>query len=177
MGSLITYRVNGFFDHMLNNIRKRSAPTATTLKMLDDIGWKILAALQADARIPFAELGRRIGLSTPAVTERVHRLEEAGIILRYRAELDHAKVGYPILAFVRVNVVGDFLQRIMKVSRELPEVLECHRVTGDDSFIIKVAVGSVDELQKLIDGLTPFVATTTSVVLSEVVTHRAIQPR
>ncbi|MGC1781779.1 MAG: Lrp/AsnC family transcriptional regulator [Acidobacteriaceae bacterium] len=149
----------------------------TTAKFLDSIGWKILVHLQQNARIPFAELGRRVGLSTPAVMERIRRMEEAGIISGYQAEIDLSKIGYNILAFIRVSVVGNFMPRIMKVARDMPEVLECHRVTGADSFIMKAAVESIDELEKLLDRLTPYVATTTSIVLSSVVTRRVIEPR
>jgi Lrp/AsnC family leucine-responsive transcriptional regulator len=157
-------------------IKKRSHSAEDSTKLLDRIGWKILGELQRDGRLPFAELGRRVGLSTPATMERVHRLQEAGIITGFRAEVDHKKVGYPIVAFVRVNVVGNFLPHVIKVSREMPEVLECYRVTGADSFIIRVAVRSVDDLQSVIDRFTPFVATTTSVVLSAIVTSRIIEP-
>jgi Lrp/AsnC family leucine-responsive transcriptional regulator len=157
-------------------IKKNAYSTEHTLKLLDRIGWKILGELQRDGRLPFAELGRRVGLSTPATMERVHRLQEAGIITGFRAEVDHKKVGYPIVAFVRVNVVGNFLPHVIKVSREMPEVLECYRVTGADSFIIRVAVRSVDDLQSVIDRFTPFVATTTSVGLSAIVTSRIIEP-
>jgi Lrp/AsnC family leucine-responsive transcriptional regulator len=157
-------------------IKKRYHSAEDSTKLLDRIGWKILGELQRDGRLPFAELGRRVGLSTPATMERVHRLQEAGIITGFRAEVDHKKVGYPIVAFVRVNVVGNFLPHVIKVSREMPEVLECYRVTGADSFIIRVAVRSVDDLQSVIDRFTPFVATTTSVVLSAIVTSRIIAP-
>jgi Lrp/AsnC family leucine-responsive transcriptional regulator len=158
-----------------NSIRKNTPSAEDNSKLLDTIGWKILDELQHNGRIPFTELGKRVGLSTPAVMERVHRLEEAGIILGYGAELDRAKVGYPVLAFIRVNVVGDSFPRIMKVSRDLPQVLECHRVTGTDSFIMKVALSSVDELERLIDNyLTPFVATTTSLVMSTSVNTRVL---
>ena len=158
-------------------IKKKTASTETTSKLLDSIGWNILRELQRNARIPFAELGRRVGLSTPAVMERIHRMEEADIITGYRAEVNNEKVGYPILAFIRVSVVGDFMPRIMRTAEESPEVLECHRVTGSDSFIMKVAVGTVDELQTLIDRMTPYVATTTSIVLSAIVTGRIIEPK
>lgn len=85
--------------------------TSDSDKLLDEIGWKILNELQLNARLPLTELGRRVGLSTPAVGERVRRLEDAGIILAYRAQVDHAKTGYPMLAFIRISVVGDFLSR------------------------------------------------------------------
>ncbi len=134
--------------------------------LLDDIGWKILAELQRNARVPFAELGRIVGLSTPAVTERVHKLEETGIILGYRAHVDPAKVGLPMLAFVNVKVGGENLTRFMDLAASHPEVLECHRVTGAESFLLKVAVSDVTHLEKLLDALMPYVATTTSMVLS-----------
>jgi Lrp/AsnC family leucine-responsive transcriptional regulator len=134
--------------------------------LLDDIGWKILSELQQNARMPFAELGRIVGLSTPAVTERVHKMEEAGIIVGYRAHIDPAKVGLAILAFVNVKVGGENLSRFMEVAGMHPEVLECHRVTGAESFLLKVAVCDVAHLESLLDALMPYVATTTSMVLS-----------
>ncbi len=146
-------------------------------KLLDEIGRKILAELQENGRIPFSELGRRVGLSTPAVMDRVRRLEDAGVIAGYRAEVDHSKMGYPIAAFIGVHVTGDFLPRMSKLAKGIPEVLECHRVTGSDSFIMKVMAGSVEELEKTIDRLTPYVATTTSLVLSSLVIRRSIEPR
>ena len=143
-------------------------------KLLDDIGWRILVELQENARISFTELGRRVGLSTPAVLERVRKMEESGIILGYHAELDRSRVGMPITAFIRISVVGEVLHRIIDVAEGLDEVLECHRVTGTDSFIIKVGVSSVEHLQRLFDHFSPYVATTTSIVLSSPVTRRVI---
>ena len=143
-------------------------------KALDAIGWKILEELQEDGRLTFTELGRRVGLSTPAAAERVRQLEAAGVIRGFRAEIDLAKVGLPILAVVRMSVMGDVLGRITAVALEMPEVLECHRGTGADSFIMKVAVASVEHLERLIDRLTPFGTTSTSIVLSSPVTRRAI---
>ncbi len=134
--------------------------------LLDEIGWKILSELQQNARLPFTELGRIVGLSTPAVTERVHKMEEAGIIVGYRAQIDPASVGLPILAFVNVRVGGENLVRFMEVAATHPEVLECHRVTGAESFLLKVAVSDVLHLETLLDALMPYVATTTSMVLS-----------
>ena len=143
-------------------------------KLLDDIGWKLLDELQRNARISFAELGRRVGLSTPAALERVRRLEEAGIILGYYAELNRAKVGMPITAFIRISVVGDALKHIISIAEKLDQVIECHRVTGTDSFIMKVGVSSVENLQALFDRFSPYVATTTSIILSSPVSRRVI---
>jgi Lrp/AsnC family leucine-responsive transcriptional regulator len=158
-------------------LKKTPSSTETGSKLLDSIGWNILRELQRNARIPFTELGRRVGLSTPAVMERVRRMEDAEIITGYCATVNNQKIGYPILAFVRVSVVGDFMPRIMRVAEDAPEVLECHRITGSDSFIMKVAVGSVDELQTVIDRMTPYVATTTSIVLSTIVADRVFEPK
>lgn len=144
-------------------------------KILDEIGWKILRELQENARISFAELGRRVSLSIPAVTERVRRLEDAGIITGYHAEVDAEKIGLPITAFIRMNIVGDMTPRLTALLKELPEISECHRGTGGDSFIMKVNVASVHHLERLIDRLLPFGTTTTSIVLSSPVAKRLIE--
>lgn len=144
---------------------------------LDNISWKILTELQKDARLTYAELGRRVGLTTPAVIERVRKLEDAKIITGYRIEIDTAKVGLPILAFVRMSITGIDYSHIIEVAEESSEILECHRGTGGDSFIMKVAVADVGHLQTLIDKLTPYGITTTSIVLSSPVKRRIIEPK
>lgn len=141
---------------------------------IDDIDRKVLTELQQDARVSYAELGRRVGLTTPAVIERVRKLEDAGVITGYRAEIDTAKVGLPITAFVRMSIVGVDYSHIVEVAQESNEVLECHRGTGSDSFIMKVAVASVEHLQHIIDKLTPYGITTTAIVLSSPVKRRVI---
>lgn len=145
-------------------------------KLLDRIGWRILGELQQDARIQFVELGRRVGLSTPAVIERVRRMEEAGIITGYRVEVDHHKVGVPVCAFIRVRVIGDFIPRVIAAAREMPEVFECHRIAGEDTFLLKVCVPTSEALEKIVDRLTPYVATTTMLVFSSPVARRVIEP-
>jgi len=144
-------------------------------KLLDDIGWHILHELQENARISFAELGRRVGLSIPAVTERVHRMEDAGIITGYHAEVNPEKVGYPITAFIRMNISGNVSGKIVALVGELTEVSECHRGTGGDSFIMKVRVSSVAHLEQVIEKLLPYGTTTTSIVLSSPVTKRFLE--
>ncbi len=143
---------------------------------IDDIDCEILAELQANARIAFAELGRRVGLSTPAVIERVHRLEESQVILGYRTLIDPAKVGLPVRAFVHVTVAGDKLAKFAAVVRNLPEVLECHRVTGAESFIVQVAVRDVRHMEEVIDSMMPYVSTNTSMVLASPVPWNSILP-
>jgi Lrp/AsnC family transcriptional regulator, leucine-responsive regulatory protein len=143
--------------------------------MLDEIDRKILKELQRDARVSYAELGRRVGLTTPAVIERVRKLEDSGVITGYRAEVDTAKIGLPITAFVRMSITGVDYSHIIEVAEQSNEVLECHRGTGGDSFIMKVAVSSVEHLQELIDRLVPYGITTTTIVLSSPVKRRIIE--
>lgn len=144
--------------------------------MIDEIDKKILKEMQLDARTSYAELGRRVGLTTPAVIERVRKLEDAGIITGYRAEIDTAKVGLSITAFIRMSITGVDYSHIIEVAEESNEVLECHRGTGGDSFIMKIAVSSVEHLQQIIDKLTPYGITTTAIVLSSPVKKRVIEP-
>lgn len=143
--------------------------------MIDEIDWKILVELQQDARTSYAELGRRIGLTTPAIIERIRKMEDAGIITGYRVEIDTAKVGLPVTAFIRMSITGVDYSQIIETVKESKEVLECHRGTGGDSFIMKVAVASVEHLQTIIDKLTPYGITTTAIVLSSPVKKRIIQ--
>ena len=145
--------------------------------MIDEIDWKILKELQIDARMSFAELGRRIGLTTPAIIERVRKLEDAKIITGYRAEIDTAKVGLPIVAFIRMSITGIDYSHIIEKVKESNEILECHRATGGDSFVMKVAVADVEHLQIIIDKLTPYGITTTSIVLSSPVKSRVIEQK
>ncbi len=139
---------------------------------LDKTGWHILEELQQNGRISFAELGRRVGLTLPAVAERVRKMEDAGIITGFRADVDPAKIGLSIAAFIRISVAADVSARVAKAVRDMPEVLECHRGTGADSFTLKVAVESVQHLERVIDKLTPFGTTSTSIVLSTLVKNR-----
>ena len=144
-------------------------------KLLDETGWQILVALQENARASFKELGQQVGLSPPAVADRIRRLEEAGIISGYRVDLNLEKLGLAIAAFIRVSSSGEKCVQFRKVVADLPEVLECHRITGSDHFIIKVAVPSTAHLEQLIDRLVPYGQLTASVVLSSPVTQRQIQ--
>ena len=146
-------------------------------KHLDPLGWKMLMELQKDARISFAELGRRVGLSTPAAAQRVRHMEEAGIIRAYRAEISPSHVGLPITAFIRMSIVGDMLPRLTAHLRSMTEIVECYRGTGADSFIMKVNVISVEHLNDVIDRLTPYGTTSTSLVLGSVVEKSLLGPK
>ena len=142
--------------------------------MLDEIDRKLIQILQEDARMSYAELGRQVGLTTPAVIERVRKLEDSKIICGYRAEIDTARVGLPITAFIRMSIAGVDYSHIIEVAESSNEVLECHRGTGEDSFIMKIAVSSVEHLQDVIDLLTPYGITTTTIVLSSPVKRRTV---
>jgi len=146
---------------------------------LDAIAWKILESLQQNARVSFAELGRKIGLSTPAVAERVHRLEEAGVIRGYHASLDSAKIGVPIRVLVRLTIPGGELQinRTITALKDLSEISRCHRITGDESFVIEAELVSIRHLEALIDKLSSLGATSTSTILSSPVERREHQAK
>ena len=147
-------------------------------KLLDDTGWQILQALQENARLSYSELGQRVGLSSPAVAERVRRMEDAEIISGYHAEINRGKVGFPITAVIRMsNSPGERCTRFTAFAQELPEVLECYRVTGNDSLIMKVMASSVEELEALIDHLSVHGQLNTSIILSTPVSRRVIAPQ
>jgi Lrp/AsnC family leucine-responsive transcriptional regulator len=135
-------------------------------KLLDDIGWRLLEELQEDARISYTELGRRVGLSTPAVMERIHKMEDAGIITGYRAEVSPEKIGFQVTAFIRIGLKHEVLPRLDSLFKEIPEIVECHRVTGADSLILKVHVTSIAHLETVIQRITPYGMPATSIVLS-----------
>lgn len=141
---------------------------------LDAIAWKIVECLQRNARMPFAELGRKVGLSTPAVAERVHRLEEAGVITGYHADVNVAKLGVPIRVIMRLTIPGGDLQisRTVAAIKELHEISRCHRITGHESFVIEADVVSIRHMEALIDRLSALGATSTSTVLSSPVERR-----
>lgn len=144
-------------------------------RLLDETGWRLLEALQENARLSFSELGQRVGLSSPAVAERVRRMEDAGIITGYRAEVNTAKIGYPITAIVRISMPpGEKCTRFSARAQEFPEILECYRVTGADSMVVRVMVSSVEHLESLIDRLSEYGQVTTSLVLSTPVPRRIV---
>lgn len=142
---------------------------------LDAMDGKILDILQQDARTTLAEIGRRIHMSQPAVAERVKRMEAANVISGYHAHVNPAALGYGITAFIRVARRSNDTP-VAVVAAQLPEIVECHSITGDDCSIVKVVAPSVAELEKVITQLTRCGVTSTSVILSSVVERKAIQP-
>lgn len=142
---------------------------------MDDLNWRILELLQQDARLPYSEIGRRVGLSAPAVAERVRRMEDAGIITGYRAIVDPGKLGYGLEVFARLRVSGDKHAAVRKLMVQTPEVLECWHVTGEDCYIIRARLESVGHLEELLRRLSVYGSTTTSLVLSKSVEHRVLR--
>ncbi|MET9383578.1 Lrp/AsnC family transcriptional regulator [Streptomyces sp. NPDC002928] len=140
---------------------------------LDDVDWAIIGQLQREARISLSELGRRVNLSPSATTERVRNLESLGVITGYHAVVDLAKVGYPVLAVVRLKYPGNRHQPLRRLLAERREILECLRTTGDDCYTLKVAATSMEHLETLVDELAGFGSTTTSVVYSQTLPYRA----
>jgi len=135
---------------------------------------ELLSLLGDNPRLSISELARRIGMSAPAVRERVLRLEEAGVIRGYRLELDPASLGYPVSAYVRVRPAPGRLPKVAELARALPQVVECHRVTGEDCFVLKVHLSSIDGLDHVLDQFLAYGQTTTSIVQSTPVPLRSL---
>lgn len=146
---------------------------STTFEVLDDIDRRLVAELQGDARLRIAELGRRVGLSPPAVADRMRRLEESGA-LSYHAEVNPRVLGYTICAIVRISPHGRGLHVIRDIAREAPEVTECYRITGEDCYFMKLYLRSIEDLEPILDRFAPYGRTTTSIVHSAPVPRRPL---
>jgi len=141
---------------------------------LDPVNVRLLGELRKNPRMTMSELARRLQMSSPAVTDRVQRLEDMGIITGYRLELDPRALGWPVAAFVRVRPGPGQLNRIANLARDTPEVVECHRITGEDCFLMKVHVAEIDKLEEVLDRFLMFGQTTSSIVQSSPVPARSL---
>lgn len=151
---------------MASNRRPNVAQTVDATDLL------LLGELQRDARTSLAELGRRVGLSPPAVADRLKRLTDEGIIRGFRADVDPRALGYTLSAIVRVRPAPRQIAKVAKLAQETPEVVECHRITGEDCFFLKAHVRDVEHLEEVIDRFTVYGQTTTSVMQSSPVPGR-----
>jgi Lrp/AsnC family leucine-responsive transcriptional regulator len=141
-------------------------PDATDLRLLSE--------LQDDARTSLAELGRRVGLSSPAVAERIKRLEGAGVIRGYHADVDPRGLGYTLGVVIRIRPAPRQLAEVAALARDTPEVIECHRVTGDDCYVMTAYVRNVEHLETLIDQFAAYGHTTSAVMQSSPVVRRGV---
>jgi Lrp/AsnC family leucine-responsive transcriptional regulator len=144
--------------------------------LLDATNRRLLDELQADARLSLAELGRRVSLSSPAVAERLRRLEEEGVITGYRAEVDPRALGYTLGVLIRSRPAPRQLAAVAQLARDTPEIVECHRVTGDDCYVMTAWVRDVTHLEEVIDAFAAYGQTTTSILQSSPVVRRALGP-
>jgi Lrp/AsnC family leucine-responsive transcriptional regulator len=139
---------------------------------IDHTDRRILGEMTTDGRVSFAELGRRVSLSPPAVAERIQRLERAGVITGYRAEVDPRCLGYAMTAIVRIRPAPGQLPRIPELAAEIPEIGECHRITGEDCFFLKVHLRSIDDLSALLDRFLVYGETSTSLINASPIPRR-----
>lgn len=144
--------------------------------LLDEVNRRLLALLEEDPRRSAAELARRVGMSAPAVRERIGRLEEAGVIRGYRLELDPAALGLPVTVWVRVRPGPGQLPRIAELADRIPEVAECHRISGEDCFLLRVHVPAIENLETVLDQFLVHGQTTSSFVVATPVPARNPRP-
>jgi Lrp/AsnC family leucine-responsive transcriptional regulator len=142
-------------------------------KLLDGIGVRILTTLQENARISYSALGKAVGLSSPAVADRVHHLEEAGYIKEYRAIINQERLGYPITAFINIVIEGGRIKDAAEIIRKIPEVVEAYHISGEYGFMLKVVIASMQHLESIINIINDWGETATSIVLSSPITARA----
>ena len=147
---------------------------ATEQRELDAVDRRLLEELQRDARLSLAELGRRVGLSSPAVAERLQRLEATGVIRGYHADVDPRALGYSLTVVIRIRPAPRELKKVADLARATPEVVECQRITGEDCFFMKAHVRDVLHMEELIDRFNPYGVTTTSIAQSAPVPARPI---
>jgi Lrp/AsnC family leucine-responsive transcriptional regulator len=160
---------------MEQNLKKKRLFTYTSFSQeIDAVNKRLLEELQHDPRVTMSELGRRIGMSSPAVTERVRRLEETGVIRGYRLEIDPTALGLPIAAYIRIRPNAGQLPRIAELAQQIPEIVECHRVTGEDCFVLKVFIPAIDQLDRLLDSFLFYGSTTTTIIQSTPVPLRPL---
>ena len=150
---------------------------ASNRRQNDDIDLRLIGELQEDARLSNAELGRRVGLSAPAVAERIARLVEAGAITGVHAAVAPRALGRSLSAILRIRPAPRELPKVAQLARDTPEVVECHRITGDDCFFLKLHVRDVEHLEEVIDAFAFYGQTTTSIMQTSPVPRRAIALR
>lgn len=169
------YRYEGCRREMVQKKRQVwNAAFNQRSELLDEVNCRLLTALHADPRVSMSALARQLGMSAPAVTERVQRLERAGVIAGFRMEVDPAALGLPVTAFARVRPAPGQLVKVAELADALPEVSECHRITGEDCFLLKIHAPAVDQIETTLDQFLLHGQTTTSIVVSTPVPPRPL---
>ena len=154
--------------------QRPDAENAYVRAPLDETNLRLCAELQADARLSLAELGRRVGLSSPAVADRLARLEESGVIRGYRADIDPRALGYSLGVVIRIRPAPRELRKVADVARDTPEIVQCDRVTGEDCYVMRAFVRDVEHLEEVIDRFAIYGQTTSSIVQSSPVPSRGV---
>ena len=139
---------------------------------MDKIDSELIKILHADAKTPLKELARQVDLSSPSTSERLKRLEERGVIAGYTLRVNHSSIGYPLRAIVRVNPLPGQLKHVQSLIEKTPEIVECDKVTGDDCFICKIYLKSIEQLDLILDRISEFAQTNSSIVKSSPVKRR-----
>lgn len=144
---------------------------------MDETDWHILRELQLDARLSYAEIGRRVGLSSPAVQERVRKMEDTGIIEGYHAKVNYVGLGLSIMAFTRMmDVSGDSIKAIARIADEVPEILHCYHLIGQDEYLLQIVAPSVEYLNIILRRFTPYANTISSIVTATTTDSHIISP-
>jgi len=144
---------------------------------IDQLNWKILEALQKNARQSFAEIGRKVGLTSPAVAERVKRMEDLGIIKGYKAEVSYHKTGHQLKAVITLRAFMGRLKPFLEKVKEFKEVINCYRITGNENIIMEVVLYDQAHLEEFIDKVITYGETRTHIILSNIVEHGPIKSR
>ena len=148
--------------------------TRTPNPPLDDIAWRLLDALQIDARAPLKTLAKATGLSVAATAERLKRLQDAGIVRRFAVELDATKVGYPVKAIIGITAIQPGKKPLLERLMRAPEVIECHHVAGADSYVMTVMATDLADLERFVGTINPYGETRTSIIFSTPIERRSV---
>jgi Lrp/AsnC family transcriptional regulator, leucine-responsive regulatory protein len=140
---------------------------------IDDLDRRLIEALQQDARASLKTLAERVGLSSPSVSDRLHRLEARGIVRGFGVEIDPAALGYGLQALVRIRPLPGKQHMVQKLIEETPEICECDKVTGEDCYVARLFVRSMDELDRIVDRIAEKAETNTAIVKSQLIARRA----
>ncbi len=143
---------------------------------IDNLNWKILKCLQTDARLSNAEIGRQVGISSPAVSERIKKMEDAGIIQSYNTLVSPFEVGYQLKALITLRAFMGMLKPFLEKVKTYDEVINCYRITGNENIVMEVVLKNQQHLESFIDQLIVYGETKTQIVLSHVIKHNEVKP-